>query len=122
MRSSPTLPGEEVHGRGLGIVDEYSPTGAFIGRVGSFGDLNSPWGVAWAPATFGTHAGELLVGNFGDGHITTFAKLPSGRWLVDDQLRDANGHRIAIDGLWGIGFGNGAAKRTDDVALLRGGP
>ena len=43
-------PGDEVHGRGLGIVDEYSPTGAFIGRVGSFGSLNAPWGVAWAPA------------------------------------------------------------------------
>jgi uncharacterized protein (TIGR03118 family) len=115
-------PGDEVHGRGLGIVDEYSPTGAFIGRVGSFGDLNSPWGVAWAPATFGTHAGELLVGNFGDGHITTFVKLPSGRWLVDDQLRDASGHRIAIDGLWGIGFGNGAASGKTTSLYFAAGP
>jgi uncharacterized protein (TIGR03118 family) len=116
-------PGEEVHGRGLGIVDEYSPTGAFIGRVGSFGDLNSPWGVAWAPAAgFGTHEGELLVGNFGDGRISTFVKLPSGRWLADDQLRDANGHRIAIDGLWGIGFGNGGKSGLTTSLYFAAGP
>ncbi len=117
-----STPGSEAHGRGLGIVDEYSPTGAFIGRVGSFGNLNAPWGVAFAPATFGTHAGELLVGNFGDGRITTFVKLPSGRWLVDDQLRDANGHRIAIDGLWGIGFGNGGASGPTTSLYFAAGP
>jgi uncharacterized protein (TIGR03118 family) len=117
-----STPGSEAHGRGLGIVDEYSPTGAFIGRVGSFGNLNAPWGVAFAPATFGTHAGELLVGNFGDGRITTFVKLPSGRWLVDDQLRDANGHRIAIDGLWGIGFGNGPGSGPTTSLYFAAGP
>jgi uncharacterized protein (TIGR03118 family) len=118
-----STPGDELHGRGLGVVDEYSPAGAFIARVGAFGDLNAPWGVAMAPAAgFGTHAGELLVGNFGDGRISTFVKLPSGRWLADDQLRDANGHRIAIDGLWGIGFGKSVASGLTTSLYFAAGP
>ncbi len=115
----PRTPGPEVHGRGLGIVDEFSPAGVFIGRVATYGNLNAPWGLAWSPAGFGRHANELLVGNFGDGRISAFYKLPWGQWLADDQLRGSDGHRLDIDGLWGIGFGNGGASGPDDVALLR---
>ena len=118
----PSTPGPELHGRGLGIVDEYSPAGAFIGRVASFGDLNAPWGLAWSPAGFGRHSGELLVGNFGDGHISAFTKRPWGQWLADGQLRGSDGHRLAIDGLWGIGFGNGAASGPTTSLYFAAGP
>ena len=39
MTYAKTQPGsnDEVDGRGLGIVDEYSSTGVFEHRVGSFG-------------------------------------------------------------------------------------
>jgi uncharacterized protein (TIGR03118 family) len=114
---------DERAGHGLGIVDEYSPTGAFEQRVGSFGGLNAPWGVAWAPADgFGTHSGELLVGNFGDGRINLFVQQPSGQWLSDSQLRDHGGHRITIDGLWGLAFGNGAFNAPTTSLYFTAGP
>jgi uncharacterized protein (TIGR03118 family) len=108
----PATPGPEVHGPGLGIVDEYSLAGVWQQRVGSFGGLNAPWGLAWAPATgFGSHSGELLVGNFGDGHVNVFFQRPWG-WSPDGQLTTSNHHPLVIDGLWGIGFGNGTTGPT----------
>ena len=120
-----TQPGsnDEVDGLGLGIVDEYSPTGVFEHRVGSFGGLNAPWGIAWAPATgFGRASGELLVGNFGDGHINAFVQRPWGQWLTDHQLRGSDHHRIAIDGLWGLQFGNGANNAPTTSLYFTAGP
>ena len=43
-----------------------------IQRVASHGPLNSPWGLAIAPAGFGEFSNDLLVGNFGDGTINVF--------------------------------------------------
>ena len=37
-------------GRGLGVVDEFSPDGHLISRITSGGALNAPWGLAIAPA------------------------------------------------------------------------
>jgi uncharacterized protein (TIGR03118 family) len=113
----------ESHARGLGIVDEYSPTGVWEHRVGSFGGLNAPWGVAWAPATgFGRANGELLVGNFGDGHINAFVQRPWGQWLPDGQLRGPDHRPLAIDGLWGIAFGNGTASGPTTSLYFAAGP
>ena len=61
-------------GRGLGVVDEFSPDGRLISRITSGGALNAPWGLAIAPASWGHAAGSLLVGNFGDGRINILAK------------------------------------------------
>jgi uncharacterized protein (TIGR03118 family) len=114
---------DERAGHGLGIVDEYSPTGAFEQRVGSFRGLNAPWGLAWAPADgFGTHSGELLVGNFGDGRINVFVQRPWGQWLSDSQLRDHDGHRITIDGLWALAFGNGTNNAPTTSLYFTAGP
>lgn len=99
---------DEVVGRGLGIVDEYSTTGALLSRVASHGQLDAPWGIAMAPASgFGPLSATLVVGNFGDGHLNGYRKNASGRWIHVDQLRGTNGSPIEIEGLWGIGFGNG---------------
>ena len=38
----------------------------------SHGQLDSPWGLAIAPKSFGKFAGDLLVGNFGNGHINAY--------------------------------------------------
>ena len=35
-------------------------------------ELNAPWGMALAPADFGTLSNVLLVGNFGDGKINGY--------------------------------------------------
>src|SRR5262249_49415906 len=56
---------DEAHGRSLGIVDAYDLDGNFLGRVAQHGQLNAPWGLAWAPASFGRFGDDLLVGNFG---------------------------------------------------------
>ena len=68
------------------------------------GTLNAPWGLAIAPPSFGSFAGDLLVGNFGDGTINAY-NIHSGKF--DGTLSDTSGAPIVIDGLWGIAFGNG---------------
>ncbi len=51
-------------GKGNGFVDAFDLEGHMIDRVGSGGTLDSPWGLAIAPQSFGKFAGDLLVGNF----------------------------------------------------------
>ena len=64
--------GDEVRGPGNGYVDVYDVTGQLQQRLIANGVLNAPWGMAIAPASFGTFGGSLLVGNFGDGRINAF--------------------------------------------------
>jgi uncharacterized protein (TIGR03118 family) len=96
---------DEIAGPGLGLVDVFDTNGNFLQRVAFGGTLDAPWGLAIAPSNFDGFSNDLLVGNFGDGTInaydpTTFAFL--------GQLLDQQGNPIAIDGLWDLGFGNGA--------------
>lgn len=99
---------DEVAGAHLGFVDEYETDGAWVARVATRGVLDAPWGLAWATADFGPFSGDLLVGNFGDGKIYAYAQTAGG-WVLDGVLRQANGKRVHIPGLWAIAFGNGAA-------------
>jgi len=94
---------DDVACPGCGFVDVYDSSGNLQQRLISGGALNSPWGMAIAPAGFGPFSGDLLVGNFGNGWINVFDS--SGNWLA--ALDDTGGNPIAIDGLWNIGFGNG---------------
>jgi hypothetical protein len=80
------------------------------------GQLNSPWGLALAPASFGRFGGALLVGNFGDGRINAY-NVNTGVRL--GQLRSAN-RPIVIDGLWGLRFGNGNAAKTGQLLFSAG--
>ena len=56
-----------------------------------------------APSTFKPFAGDLLVGNFGDGKINAFDPS-SGAFL--GTLSDDKGNPLVNDGLWGLKFGN----------------
>ncbi|MCU1281155.1 MAG: hypothetical protein JWM53_4701, partial [bacterium] len=58
---------DDVKGPGHGFIDEYDLDGRFIRRVASRGPLDSPWGLAIGPESFGRFDDALLVGNFGDG-------------------------------------------------------
>src|SRR5262252_315147 len=69
---------DEAHGRGLGMVDAYDLDGKFLGRVAQHGQLNAPWGLAMAPASFGRFGGDLLVGNFGDGQVNAYRQVANG--------------------------------------------
>ena len=94
----------DVSGPGNGFVDVYDPTGKLMQRLISRGWLNSPWGVAIAPAGFGDYAGDLLVGNFGDGIINVF-NLSTGAYVA--SLQDVEGNPYVIEGLWALQPGNG---------------
>jgi uncharacterized protein (TIGR03118 family) len=117
---------EELHGEGLGIVDQFDLNGNFLARVATFGDLNAPWGMAMAPpvsqtVNFGKFAGDLLVGNFGDGRIHAFRATADG-WEAHGVIKGTNHKPIRIDGLWGIGFGNGVASGPKDTLFFAAGP
>ena len=115
----------ELPGNGLGYVDEYTPDGKLVARVASKGNsrapLNAPWGLAIAPDQFGAYSGDVLVGNFGNGRISAYQQLSSGKWVYKGQLRVASGAPIVVDGLWSIAFGNGAAAGpTNNLYFLAG--
>jgi uncharacterized protein (TIGR03118 family) len=108
---------DDVAGQGHGFVDVFTTDGALIRRLVSHGQLNSPWGLALAPAGFGGFGGALLVGNFGDGHINAYDP-DTGTHL--GQLRGPGGHPIVIDGLWALRFGNGNAAKTGELLFSAG--
>ncbi len=108
---------DDVAGQGHGFVDVFTNDGALVRRLVSHGQLNSPWGLALAPAGFGGFGGALLVGNFGDGHINAYNPA-TGAHL--GQLRGAGGHPIVIDGLWALMFGNGNAAKTGELVFSAG--
>ena len=96
-----------------------------LARVASKGNshapLNAPWGLALAPASYGAFGGDLLVGNFGNGRVSAYQQLASGKWVFKGQLRVASGAPIVLDGLWAIAFGNGAsAGPTSNLYFLAG--
>jgi len=81
------------------------------------GELNAPWGLAVAPSSWGTLAGDILVGNFGNGWIEAFDTTLKPVGL----LNDAKGKPIFIDGLWGLIPGNGGkGGSTSDIYFSAG--
>jgi len=113
---------DEVAGQGLGFVDAFDAAGNLVARVAQHGQLNAPWGLALAPADFGRFSGDLLVGNFGDGKINAFEPESNGHFGFRGQLRDSSGDPIAIDGLWALGFGNGANAGPTNKLFFTAGP
>jgi uncharacterized protein (TIGR03118 family) len=125
---------DDVAGSGNGLIDVFDPeTGTFTrfatgrdaavkGKHGTRGpvivQMNSPWGMALAPDSFGKAGGTLLVGNFGSGTIMSFDS--DGRFR--GELRDANGKSLTIDGLWGLAFGNGTQSGVTNVLYFSAGP
>jgi uncharacterized protein (TIGR03118 family) len=106
---------DERSGQSLGFVDAYATDGTFLARVATRGQLDAPWGLAWAPADFGRFSGDLLVGNFGDGRIHAY-RWQDGHWRFDGVLRGRNHEPLAIDGLWAIAFGGGLNTTNDGHA------
>jgi uncharacterized protein (TIGR03118 family) len=110
---------DEVAGRGLGLVDVFDANGKLLRRVATGGRLNAPWGMAMAPADFGRFSNTLLVGNFGDGRISSF-DARTGEFI--GQLRGPDGRRIAVSGLWGMAFGNGVSNQPTGTLFFAAGP
>ena len=110
---------DETAGAGFGFVDRYDLQGNLLGRVASGGVLDAPWGLAIAPSSFGALAGSLLVGNFGDGHISAY-DLATDSFM--GQIEDGNGRALAIDGLWALSVGNGAGAGSSNLLYFTAGP
>jgi uncharacterized protein (TIGR03118 family) len=102
---------DEVAGTGLGYVDIFDFSGNFVSRFASAGALNAPWGIAVAPSGFASPAGDVLIGNFGDGTINVFA--PHGNSLATSigPMMGTNGQPLAIPGMWSVIFGNGDSDK-----------
>ena len=109
---------DDVPGPGRGFVDIFTTDGLFVKRLVSRGVLNAPWGLAQAPAGFGSFGGDLLVGNFGNGRINAFNPI-TGHFA--GTLSSAHGKPISIDGLWGLHFGTVTTGGTN-MLLFSAGP
>jgi len=106
-----------------GIVDAYSTTGDFLGRIGAQGTLDGPWGLALAPGSFGKFAGDLLVGNLFDGTINAFQLSSNGdTGSFVGQLDGTNGNPISIDGLWALNVGNNGGSGSSSRVYFSAGP
>jgi uncharacterized protein (TIGR03118 family) len=97
---------KDVPGPGNGYVDVFDVNGSLVQRLAAGGVLNSPWGLAIAPAGFGDLAGALLVANAGDGMINAY-NMVTGGFL--GALQDVGGNNLVIPGLWGLSAGNGGS-------------
>ncbi len=104
-------------GPGQGFVDVFAPNGDPLQRLASGGRLDSPWGVTLAPTTFGTFGGDILVGNFGDGHINAFAPS-TGQFL--GRLQTSHGP-LTIPGLWGLRFPTGSLNAVPGALYFTAG-
>jgi uncharacterized protein (TIGR03118 family) len=118
---------DDVAGPGNGLVDVFDPVTTMFRRLvtgkdagGKLKEINSPWGVAIAPNTFGRHADQLLIGNFGSGTIMAFEADGDFQGL----LEDANNKEkpLVIDGLWGLKFGNSGRGGVLGTLYFTAGP
>jgi uncharacterized protein (TIGR03118 family) len=75
-----------------------------------------------APASFSVFSGDLLIGNFGNGRVSAYQDRGSAKWVYKGQLRRGDQTLIAVDGLWGIAFGNDAAAGPATSLYFTAGP
>ena len=109
---------DDLAGAGNGFVDVFSPNGDLLQRLVSEGRLNSPWAVTLAPATFGAFGGDILVGNFGDGHINAYDRS-TGHF--EGRLLNATGEPLTIMGLWGLRFPAGSLNAVPGALYFTAG-
>lgn len=110
---------EDTSKPGYGRLAEFTEEGKFVAVWNDSGHLSAPWGLAQAPADFGSLSGTLLVANFGDGTIAGYD--PKTRGFVG-VMQGTNGKPVVIDKIWGILFGNGASLGDANALYFAAGP
>ncbi len=116
---------DDVPGNGHGLIDVFDPNNGKFHRFatgsaagGHLRELNSPWGLALAPDSFGKAGGKLLVGNFGSGTIMSFEADGDFRGF----LKGMHEGPLMIDGLWALTFGNGGSAGSPETLFFTAGP
>ena len=103
-----------------GKLVEYTLGGALVRIYKDNMRLNAPWGVEIAPQNFGKFSGAVLVANFGGaGYVSAFNST-TGDFL--GYLNKAEGEPVAIEGIWGLQFGNGVSLGDSDALYFAAGP
>jgi len=106
----------DVPGVGNGFVDVFDTDGNLVRRFVRRGVLNSPWGLARAPFTFGQFAGDILIGNLQDGLINVY----TNQGVLLGPLKTANGETLVIPGLWSLSPGGGATSTPENLYFTAG--
>jgi uncharacterized protein (TIGR03118 family) len=116
---------DDAPGPGHGLIDTFNPDTQKFRRFATGSDagghlhaINSPWGLALAPKSFGKHGDQLLVGNFGSGTIMSF----EAEGDFEGLLRGVHDGPIVIDGLWGLKFGNDGKGGRSSTLYFSAGP
>ncbi len=109
---------DDVAGPGNGYVDIYDTQGTLISRLPHLIQMDSPWGIAPAPANFGAFSNDLLIGNFGSGSIMVFD--PNNHNFIGLMLDEAK-LSLRIPKLWGLHFGNGAGAGPANTLFFTAG-
>jgi uncharacterized protein (TIGR03118 family) len=110
---------DDVAGPGNGYVDVWDTSGNLIGRLPHLIQMNSPWGIALAPANFGAFSSDLLIGNFGSGSIMVFNPNPPFNFI--GLMQDEAKLQLRIDKLWAIEFGNGHSAGPTNTLFFTAG-
>jgi hypothetical protein len=108
---------DSVAGAGLGFVAAFDVCGNVL-WTSKGTQFNAPWGMALG-GDLTLAPGVLLVGNFGDGHIT---EVNPKDGTIIDQLMTANNAPVAIDGLWGLAIGIGVQNAQPGGVYFASGP
>src|SRR5262249_25033021 len=100
-----------------GYVDEFDTAGNFIKRIATGGPINSPWGLALAPAGFGQFANDLLIGNLNDSVINAYSL--GGTPTFQGSINVNTGFASPV-GLWALAFGNGVTGDANTLYFTAG--
>jgi uncharacterized protein (TIGR03118 family) len=120
--------------KGAGAVAVFDEDGNFIKEVVVGSRLAAPWGITFAPPSFGRFSNHLLVGNFSFLHSEINAFDPTNGKLRGTIPIKTGGHRetaahedrgdedrSGAGGLWTIDFGVGGNNGSPDVLYFTDG-
>jgi uncharacterized protein (TIGR03118 family) len=113
-------PAQQHAALGQGVVAEFDENGHFIKNLIVGGQLAAPWGITFAPSTFGEFAGDLLVGNFSYDHSEINAFDPASGALLG-TIPIAVGTGNTPGGLWALYFGSGPLNGSPDTLYFADG-
>jgi uncharacterized protein (TIGR03118 family) len=124
-------PAQQMAPKGAGVVAVFDEDGNFIKEVVVGSRLAAPWGITFAPPSFGRFGNHLLVGNFSFLHSEINAFNPTNGKLRGTIPIKTGGQRepdagdrhvrFKAGGLWAIDFGVEGSNGSPDVLYFTDG-